>query len=273
MTEGSPHTTEEAPGPRRRKPGTGFPVVSLADAATIVKEAGKYGFEHSLAAFAGYMGHSSTNSGAFRQRLAAFRDWKLLAGRGDNLVFTDIGKMIAMPTDEAAEHRALRAAFNNYSAFSKLYEGSAKGTHLSRKGLASRAVHEFAVAPQQGARFVDSFVESAVTAGLAETSDDGQVKLLPMDEEFLAREVTAESSGQTAGRGLAPGAVLTRPGSPVVRQSWTIPGGLIIFEIRSGQPLPAGLFVTVGEVVASLETLARALAQQVSGEDSAEEDQ
>jgi hypothetical protein len=36
----------------RRKPGTGFPVVSLAEASRILREAGKFGFEHSLAEFA-----------------------------------------------------------------------------------------------------------------------------------------------------------------------------------------------------------------------------
>ena len=103
MTDTNPNDEEDASestttSPARRKRATGFPVVSLAEAAAILKEAGKYGFDHSTAAFASYMGHSTTNSGAFRQRLAAFRDWKLIAGRGDRLAMTDIARMIALST-------------------------------------------------------------------------------------------------------------------------------------------------------------------------------
>ena len=52
------------PAVSRRKPTTGFPIVPLPEAAKIIREAGKYGFEHSVSAFARFMGHSSTNSGA-----------------------------------------------------------------------------------------------------------------------------------------------------------------------------------------------------------------
>ena len=71
-----------------------------------------------MSAFARYMGHSTTNSGTFRQRLAAFRDWKLIAGRGDTVVFTDAAKIIAHPPDERAGVEALQTAFMNCGVFS-----------------------------------------------------------------------------------------------------------------------------------------------------------
>lgn len=251
----------------RRKRATGFPVVSLAEAAAILKEAGKYGFDHSTAAFATYMGHSTTNSGAFRQRLAAFRDWKLIAGRGDSLAMTDIARMIAHPTDDEAERRALQTAFMNSPVFFKLFDESAKGTPLAPGPLGNRAVLKLGVAPGSKDKFVQSFVDSAVAAGLASLNDDGQIVLAPLDvvaddggqqpgdEQFIDTRQPATSSGRTQS---------PRQGTPVVHQAWAIDGGSIVFEIRIDKPLPATAFATVGEVVASLEHLAETLAPRVS---------
>ena len=258
----------------RRKRATGFPVVSLAEAAAILKEAGKYGFDHSTAAFAAYMGHSTTNSGAFRQRLAAFRDWKLIAGRGDSLAMTDIARMIAHPTDDEAERRALQTAFINSPVFFKLFDESAKGKPLAPGPLGNRAVLNLGVAPGSKDKFVQSFVDSAVAAGLASLNDDGQIVLAPLDvvadggqpsdEQFIDTRQPASSSGRAQP---AP-----RQGTPVVHQSWAIDGGSIVFEIRTDKPLPATAFATVGEVVASLEHLAETLAPRapVRGDEAAE---
>jgi hypothetical protein len=258
----------------RRKRATGFPVVSLAEAAAILKEAGKYGFDHSTAAFAAYMGHSTTNSGAFRQRLAAFRDWKLIAGRGDSLAMTDIARMIAHPTDDEAERRALQTAFINSPVFFKLFDESAKGKPLASGPLGNRAVLNLGVAPGSKDKFVQSFVASAVAAGLASLNDDGQVVLAPLDvvadggqpsdEPFIDTRQPTSSSGRAQP---AP-----RQGTPVVHQTWAIDGGSIVFEIRTDKPLPATAFATVGEVVASLEHLAETLAPRgpVRGDEAAE---
>lgn len=282
MTEDH-HPTEEpddeAPIAQRRRRGTGFPVVPLSEAATVLKEAGKYGFEHSTAAFATYMGHRTTNSGAFRQRLAAFRDWKFVAGQGDRLAMTEIARMIALPTDEAAERRALQAAFMNSPVFRKLYEGSAKGQPLAAGGLGGRAVHDFGIAPSSKDKVAQSFTDSAIAAGLAERTDDGRVVLLPLEADGAAEDELAVPPHATGATGdVAPSPV--KPQShqrsvtpPVVHQVWDIETGTINFEIRTAKPLPASAFVTVGEVVASLERLATALATEPAvdvnvGEDS-----
>jgi hypothetical protein len=255
-------TETEAASTQRRKKSTGFPVVSLAEAAEILKEAGKYGFEHSTSAFASYMGHSTTNSGAFRQRLAAFRDWKLIAGRGDSLAMTDIARMIALPTDDIAELRALQAAFMNSSVFFRLYEDSAKGQPLAMDRLGGRAVHDFGISPGSKDKFAQSFSESAVAAGLAKRTDDGLV-LLPFGEgDDEVEEGQPDPSAQASASGPTtpsrPQAHHSTP--PVVHQTWVIDGGSIVFEIRTDKPLPATAFATVGEVVASLEHLAETLA-------------
>jgi hypothetical protein len=265
MTDNGEGTSEDRAGTTkaRRKAGTGFPVVSLAEASNILKEAGRYGFEHSVAEFASYMGHVSTNSGAFRQRLAAFRDWKLIAGRGDQVSMTEIGRIVALPPDEDAERDALRVAFQNCAVFNKLYEEGQKGTPLSRQGLGRRAVHAFGVSPNSVNKFIDSFTESAIAAGLAELAGDGQITLIDSATDTLviarpADEVpTSAAPGGSMARGTSAG---TRSaGIPVVHQTWPIEGGMIMFEIRSERPLPAGAYATVGEVVASLERLSIAL--------------
>lgn len=263
-------SNRDAPGVRRRKRSTGFPVVSLAEAAAILKEAGKYGFEHSTAAFATYMGHSTTNSGAFRQRLAAFRDWKLIAGRGDSLAMTELGRMIAVPTDDRAEKRALQAAFMNSPEFLKLYEESAKEQHLAAGPLGGRAVHDFGVAPGSKDKFVRSFSESAIAAGLAEWTDDGQIVLLSIDRESVGDPGLIDVS-TTPVPAAHPDTAPTKPQAPsrrsvppVVHQTWEIDEGEITFEIATAKPLPASAFVTVGEVVASLERLASTLAPSVT---------
>lgn len=119
------------------------------------------------------------------------------------------------------------------------------------------------LAPGSKDKFVQSFVESAVAAGLASLNEDGEIVLAPLEagadagqqsseEQFLdSPQPVQSSSGRTQP---AP-----RQGPPVVHQTWAIDGGSIVFEIRTGRPLPATAFATVGEVVASLEHLAETL--------------
>ena len=136
------------------------------------------------------MGHSTTNSGAFRQRMAAMRDWKLIAGRGDSISMTDVAKLIALP-DDAGEQEALRVAFRNCTIFSKLYETSQKGILLEQQGLGNRAVHAFGVSPSSVSKFVSSFVDSAVAAGVAEVSEDGRLTLLEPDDDITGPDEAA----------------------------------------------------------------------------------
>lgn len=259
----------------RRKKSTGFPVVSLAEAAGILKEAGKYGFDHSTPMFASYMGHSSTNSGAFRQRLAAFRDWKLIAGRGDSLSMTEIARKIALPSDAETEIKALREAFMNSPVFARLYEDLVQNQPLTQGNLGSKGVHDFGIAPASKDKFVQSFVESAVAAGLGELTDDGLMVLRSMSDE--ADSVEENWTSDSVDRAAVPASTaraqpVTRHRAPVVHQVWDIDGGSIVFEIRTDKPLPATAFATVGEVVASLEQLADTLAPQgPTREDGVEE--
>lgn len=254
--------------PPGRKRGKGFPVVSLSEAASILKEAGKYGFEHPTASFATHMGHTSITSGAFRQRLAAFRDWGLITGRGDMLTMTEVARKIAMPPDDGAEREALQQAFWNCDVFTGLHEGMAKGQPLDRDRIGSQAVHGFGVAPTRAQQFARSFVDSAVAAHLAKIDGQGNLVLLePDDDEQL------EDGGLLEDRPIVTDGEVSRStqttrlsdpapsglSSPTIRQSWPITGGEIILEVRSEEALPATVFGAIGDVVTKLEALSASL--------------
>lgn len=244
----------------RRKRSTGFPVVSLADAAKVLSEAGKYGFEHTTSAFAQHMGHTTTNSGAFRQRLAAFRDWKLITGRGDTLYFTDVAKTIALPADEQARQSALQSAFMSCEVFAKLYDTAAKGQPMPPSGLGTTAVHQLQIASSAVERFATSFVESAVTAGLAEVEDGLVVLLEPGSSHDMADGFEPEAFEHRKQRadGVR-GEVRKTQALPVVHQEWRLPAGAVVFEVLLDQPIPADVFGQLGAVVEKAEELATRL--------------
>lgn len=258
--------TDDTKRPRRKR-GTGFPVVPLSEAARILKEAGKYGFEHPTPAFASYMGHSTTNSGAFRQRLSAFRDWELITGRGDMLAMTEVARMIAMPTNPDAERRAMQEAFRSCDVFLRLYDQTAKGQTLNPDRLGGRAVHEFGVTPAKSSKFIESFIESALAAELAELDDNGDVVLWgPVNGHDVAEAPVREpepASLPTSASKAPTRRVDSASAAPTIRQSWPIDGGEIIFELRSEHAMPATAFAAIGEVVARLEALAMSLAAEI----------
>lgn len=115
---------------RRRKPSTGFPVIALSEVTAALTKTSQHGWEHSVAEIAGYLGHTTTNSGAFRMKLAALRDYGVVSGRGDELEITEIGRTIAVPESPEDRTRALQDAFLN-TVFGSLYEESVKGHWLA----------------------------------------------------------------------------------------------------------------------------------------------
>lgn len=254
----------------RRKTSTGFPVVTLPEAAEIMQEAGKLGFEHSVEAFAGYMGHTTTNSGAFRQRLAALRSWGLITGRGDTVAITEVGQRLAVTGSEDDERRALREAFQNCEIFARLYGLLAKNQPLPIGNLAAKAVHDLGVAPRAKDKFVDSFAASAVSAGLAETVEDGTVLLLADDPgEGAAEQPSPDLRSPT--RVETPTREHPREAPIIVKQRWPIEKGEIVLEIRSSERLPGAVFGSVGRVVEMLEELAEALSPMEVGSSSSQQ--
>jgi hypothetical protein len=135
MMEGQAASAPTAERPRRKR-GVGFPVVDLPEAVSVLRKAGQFGSDHALEAFAGYMGHSTSNSGSFKRRIAAFKDWEFIAGgTGDRVVFTDLGRRLAYPTDPDKEKRDLMEAFQNCEIFMRVLDNSAKGIPFTLEAL------------------------------------------------------------------------------------------------------------------------------------------
>jgi hypothetical protein len=65
----SQQTTSVGPQPKKR--GVAFPQLSLEASVEAIVAMGQHGADHSQDAAAAYMGHQTTNSGAFRTKLAA----------------------------------------------------------------------------------------------------------------------------------------------------------------------------------------------------------
>lgn len=246
----------------RRKKSASFPVVSLSGAAVVLKEAGKYGFEHSVSAFARFMGHDSTNSGAFRQKLAAFRDWNLVSGRGDTLTLTEIAKAIAHPPKAQAEQAALRTAFMNPGIFAELYETLTKHHSIDLDRVGSMAVLNFKVSPQSKQKFVDSFVDSVVAGGLGERVGDSDVVLHAVTESHedeIENSTTPDLTRSCRSAQVVDSSALDRMAPLVVGQTWRIQAGSIRFESFSRHLLAADTFAPVGRIVKELEDLAQML--------------
>lgn len=276
-------TAEKQPGKpneaQPRKRGAGYPKDSLAELSAPLKEAGKYGFEHSTSAFASYLGLSTTNSGTFRQRVASLRDYKLVAGRGGTLTMTDTGRRVARPTSDADERQAFQEAFFNCTVFAELYGRSAKGVALQQSHLEAQAIHEFQISPANGGSFTKSFLDSLVVAMLGQVNEDGTVVLEPEsdsdsspkgDEDPLDAGARAGAmlvaggekesvSATTAGELGRESLLGSMSPEPTIRQVWEIHGGEISFLICMGSALPATSFEKIGNVMSSIEELVKVL--------------
>ena len=254
---------------RRRKPSTGFPVIGLPDVVAMLAKAAQHGWEHTVAEIAGYLGHSTTNSGAFRMKLAALRDYGVISGRGSSLVISDTGRTIAIPERPEDRTRALQDAFLN-TVFGSLYEEAVKGTPLEIDNLARRAVNKIGIAAASQGSFADVFTKSAVEAGLGEVLSDGRITLYPRGERI------APAPDETGTKGSLTDAAFrvstTRSGSatrstPVLDQRWSLgPDGEVAFTISLDRPLSAADFASIGAVVQQVERLVDGLrAEDASG--------
>lgn len=246
--------------PRRR--ARGFPVLSLPRCVEAVRAAGKYGMRHPRSAFAGYLGHRTPDSGPFKQKLAALRDFGLIEGGGD-IVLTGLGRRLALPTDADDERSDLLEAFRSADVFWELYEQSAKGIDLDREHLAASAVHRIGIAARSRQQFVESFVESGEFVGLVDDVGPGRCRLISTED---ARDEVVERSVLRSGtdvRSWASGPP-TRSASPEAFQtdiniSRPLHEGLVMFQLRLRAGLPPGLFPELQAVAEAVDRLAHGI--------------
>jgi hypothetical protein len=257
-------------GKARSARGTSFPVLSLPGAVKVIRDAGSYGKQHSLSAMATYAGHTTANSGPFRAKMAALRDWGMVAGTGDTVVLTNAAMKIAHPTSPEATAEALLAAFRGCAIFWKFYEATAKGRDFELGALANTAVNNYGISISTKDQFVKSLVDSAEAVGLVERSSKGQVQFRnpPQGEIPAGLGDTRQTGGPNSETPVSVARGELTP-QPVLRQVWPIHGGEITFEITSIHPIRADAFGQVGQVVQQVQELAALLAPVEEPDDSA----
>lgn len=265
-----------------KKRGIGFPQLSLREAVEAIIALGQHGADHTHDAAAAYLGHSTANSGAFRSKLASLRDWGLIA-RGDRsrVILSELARQLVLEAPYHDQQRQLLlAAFESCRVFGMLYGDSAKNTPLEEQRLRNIVVMRHGVATDQADRFVTSFVESVVYAGLGKL-DGNKVVLFPRDTAFDPDGHPDESSdespipvaadetssvmaqvweGQQQQRRLAAEAERASAIPVALRQSWPIDGGEIEFAIRTPKAMPPAIYALMAkmaEIAAEMETLLR----------------
>ena len=250
-----------------------FPQLSLEDSVEVIIAIGQHGASHSQDAAAAYMGHSTANSGAFRTKCASLRDFGLIV-RGDpeRVVLTGLAQELVL---EAPDHRNARQlllkAFETCRVFGMLYHDSAIGIPQELQRFRTVVVMRYGVASNQADKFVTSFVDSLVYAGLGKF-DGNVVTLLPRDAVFKTGDLSDSDDEESpvvpaaAQHGVTPPAVGVLEhqhelATPVaLRQSWPIEGGEIEFVVRTPKAMPPAIYALMAkmaEVAAEMEALLR----------------
>jgi hypothetical protein len=256
-----------------RSRGKGFPTTPLDEARGYVAEAAKYGMSHHLDAFAGYMGHSKASGGAFNHKIAAVRDWGLIKRNGRDVLITELGQRLALPTDPEQQRKDLREAFFTCKIFEEAYSRNAKGAALAAQSFGNAAVLNLGIAATARDKFVRSFVKSAVTAGLAEDLGDKSFVLKPLAEGAAANDADGKTPEANAGGDGSNGADGSNGGDglaarqqppleeqmrtpsglrPAFKQSWEFEGGQLDIALALESPLPREAYAHIGGAMAEL---------------------
>lgn len=276
MTEPADETRVES-----KKRGRGFPVLALAEAIEVVAAAGANGGEHSQAAFAMYLGHSTAKSGPYRTKLAALRDYGLIARGPERITLTEVAREVVRAGDRVHSNPdLLRQCFHQCDIFHEFYDNAPKGQSIDPAWISKIAVLDMNVSRDSAQRFAQVFSESVTTAGLGRRTDAGCVLIfVPGTPEYDSTPtleglvgVEMDDDGHAI-REPQPTQVYTPPSpgkAPVaadhavaVQQVLPIDEGSITFVIRTSKPLPARAYVQVAALTEKLEQLASMLTEQV----------
>ncbi len=243
--------------------GKGFPILSLPQATKIIREAGAYGKQHTANALAAYAGHKTANSGPWRAKAAALRDWGLISTvPPDSFILTERAMQIAHPTSPDIAQKAMSEAFRNCKLYIDIYEDLAKGVELQAASIANKAVTEHGISIASKDGFARSFVESAVAVGLAEQVSAESIRLLaPKYEDEESTALPNPAGPRNAGRdtnrtstGASRNSEAPHATVPVIHQVWPLRHGEVALSITSTTSLDATAFSELGKVVGAIES-------------------
>jgi hypothetical protein len=262
----SPENDDDSSTSDRGRRGLSFPTMALPEVVKIIHKAGGHGADFGLAAFAQYCGHTTANSGPFRTKLAAIRDWSMVTTKTGRVYLTALGKDVGRSEKPLEDQALLRRAFESCKIFKEFYDDQAKSLPIKLDVLGRGAVFDLNIAARSQERFVASLVDSAVAAGLATTdTENGTVTFGPvLDIAEIAEEeeVTDQTPEPTGTKGSAAKPTIHSNAPVLLRQVWPTSSGEVVFAIHSNEPLPASAFELVAVVVSAASELAEAIGPQ-----------
>jgi len=193
--------------------GTRFAAYGLGDSIALAKaiheKGGGRASHDQLAAFLGY---SSTNNGAFLDRMASAKTFGLVTGGRHELMITTRAQQILMPEYPEQVRGHLIEAFMEVPLFKAVYE-EYHGKELPPEfGLKNALRTRFAITPSRINDAYRSLMESADMAGLFEVRGSRTQLIIPAmpavaarrpptDEEESAEETAAADNGGSGGSG------------------------------------------------------------------------
>jgi len=146
----------------RERSSIEFPYTSLDDAVEVAKAIHKAGGnEARLELLAAELGHSTTESGGFRQRIAGARMFGLASSTQGMVTLTALGARIV---DSNAEQAARVEAFLTVPLYKSIYEEFKAGVLPPNEGLENKMA-ALGVAQKQKDRARQAFQRSAKEAG------------------------------------------------------------------------------------------------------------
>lgn len=258
-------TTEAESSTPRKSRGASFPTLPLPEAIKIIREAGQYGKEHTPSALAAYAGHQSANSGPWKSKAAALREWGLIATASpDKITLTGRAIRLAHPESSQQAQAALLECFTGAAIFMGIYRDLARGQELNVAQLSSKAISDHGIAIASKEKFINSFLESAAAAGLAERIGKDKFKTFPMPDVKAAGDgnedtnaLDSEDSGNDQPDPGAPARGDTRLDKvvPVMQQTWNFSDGEVRLSINSAKPIQAKSYADIARVVETVEAL------------------
>ena len=201
-------SVEQPRGPeqkqRRAQADITYPYVDLKGAISVARalhdDGGGRGDYDSLS---GWMGHESSTSGTYRQKVYAARDFGLVEIKKENIRLTQAGREIV---DEQTEDRARVEAFLHVPLYRAIFEEYKSGQLPQDVGL-ERQMQSLGVPEKQAARARQVFARSAGQAGFLEYGKHRLVKPVTdgdrpgADQEPLPQEPPSDAEGPETSSG------------------------------------------------------------------------
>lgn len=126
-----------------------------------------YGNSAPKESLAALLGHDTTNSGAFKDKLALLRSWSLVQG-ADPIELSDVGRSIIRGDPPEQQLIARQDAFKGSGPFNGLLQNYEDRLLPPVEDLATRCRFEFNLEEEAALEVAQVFVESAKYAGLVD---------------------------------------------------------------------------------------------------------